>query len=308
MHIKHNKYFKVLLFPFIYFAELYGDKHPKSYMKIRYLARFRKCINLKEPKNLNEKIQWILYNTDTTLWTSLADKYKVREYVKERGYENTLVELYGKWDKPDEIDFTKLPESFVLKTNNSCGTVLIINDKAKIEEATIKKQLTKWLNQKRNMGAEIHYKNIKPCIIAEKLLPKEKGQKTMIDYKIWCFNGKPYTILTTSNRFKSGVHIGNYDLDWNYHPENLITSSTHPLEHKPLIKPKKFKEMLGIAESLSQPFPQVRVDLYNINGQIYFGEMTFTALGGLMNYFTEDFLLEMGNHVDVHYKTKMKNK
>ena len=302
MHIKHNKFTKVILYPIIFLAELYGFYFPKSYMKIRYFARFKKNINLNSPKNLNEKIQWLLFNSETSQWSQLSDKFAVRQYVETQGLRNILVEFYGKWDKAENINFDSLPVSFVLKTNNGCGTVILVDDKSKINEEKIKNQLGKWLKQNRNMGAEIHYKKINPCIIAEKLLPKDENQLTLIDYKIWCFNGKPFIILTTSNRFKSGVHLGVYDLDWNYLPEYIITSSTHPLEPKPLDKPKNLEKMLEIAEVLAKPFPQVRVDLYNINGRIYFGELTFTALGGMMNYFTEEFLLEMGNRVDLNYK------
>ncbi len=297
MHIKHNKYTKVILFPFIYFAELYGYYFPKSYMKIRYFARFGKIINLRNPQNLNEKIQWLLFNTNTSKWSRLADKYAVRDYVSECGLEDNLLQLYGKWNNANDIDFELLPKSFVLKTNHGCGTIIIVNDKSKIDEKSIRKKMNKWLNSKRDMGSEIHYKNIEPCIIAEELLPIEDGVSSITDYKIWCFNGKPHNFLITSNRFKGGVHLGCYDLQWNYQPNNLIITKSHPQENKPFKKPDNLDEILKVAEKLAGNFPQVRVDLYNIKGEIYFGEMTFTSKGGLMNYYTPEFLLEMGNQI-----------
>lgn len=297
MHNKQDKTAKLIFYPIIVIAKLYGYYFPKSYMKIRYFARFGKFINLRNPRNLNEKIQWLLFSTNTTEWSRLADKYAVREYVIRCGLEDNLLELYGKWNNANEIDFELLPKSFVFKTNHGCGTIIIVNDKSKIDEKSIRLKLNKWLKSKIDMGSEIHYKKIAPCIIAEELLPLEDGMSSITDYKIWCFNGKPHNFLITSNRFKGGVHLGCYDLEWNYKPNNLIISKSYPLEKKPFEKPNNLEEILKVAEKLARDFPQVRVDLYNIKGKIYFGEMTFTALGGMMNYYTPEFLLEMGKQV-----------
>ena len=123
----------------------------------------------------------------------------------------------------------------------------------------------------------------------------------MIDYKIWCFNGKVYYIMTCSNRKSDSVCLGLYDKEWNYHPDYLVFSSEYTQELEPLPKPKNLEIMFDVAEKLSKSFPCVRVDLYNINGKIYFGEMTFTSLGGLMNYYTDEFQKKAGDIIDLNY-------
>lgn len=297
VHIKHSKISKVLLYPIIQIADSFGKHFPKSYMKVRYLIRFRKRINLKKPQNLNEKIQWLLFNTDTSEWSRLSDKYAVRGYVKECGLEDTLVELYGKWDKTEHLNFDQLPRSFILKSNNGSGAIIVVKDKSMLNLDTIKRELNKWLNVS-NFGYEKHYRSIKTSIIAEELLPIEKGSKSIVDYKIWCFNGKVHYFWVCTNRDSKGTDVMTYDLDWNPHPEYSIFDSRYR-RGSIMEKPKNLKYMIEVAEKLSKPFPVVRVDLYNIKGRIYFGEMTFTSLGGMMNFYTKEFLLKMGNQIEL---------
>lgn len=300
-----NKLLNTIKHPVVKFVEYIGLNHPGTLIKIRYLARFKRLPNLKNPRDLNEKILYLKLFTDTSRWSELADKYKVRNYVESLGLGDTLVKLYGVWYKADDFKLDEMPNSFILKANNGdgSGTNLIINDKSNWKENDLKIIIDGWLKRKNisATSAEPHYDNIEPCIIAEELLPKIKGQTSLLDYKVWCFNGKPYTILTTSNRLKTATHLGCYDLNWNYHPENLIVSKSFPLESKPLNKPDNLDEILRVAEKLAGDFPQVRVDLYSINNKIYFGEMTFTSLGGMMNYYTPEYLLEMGSKIDLNY-------
>ena len=255
-------------------------------------------INWEHPCDLNEKINWLKFNSDTSKWSELADKYSVRKYIEEKGFGHYLVPLFGVWNNADQIDFSQLPNSFVLKTNNGAGTVMVVEDKSVINEKEIRKILNKWLkNQFGLKQAEPHYLRIKPLIIAEELLAENVPySSSLVDYKMWCFDGWFFGTFVCYNRHKFAKKVEWYDRDWNYHPEWLsekyrkFLSSDNPS----VPKPKLYNEMIRMAETLSKGFPEVRVDLYNIDGQIYFGEMTFTASGGHMNSSSDEILLEMG--------------
>lgn len=253
-------------------------------------------INWESPVDLNEKINWLKFNSDTTKWSELADKYAVRKFIEEKGYKQYLVPLLGVWENANEIDFSKLPDSFVLKTNNGAGTVMVVEDKTLIDQRTVRAQLNKWLKNKFGLKrAEPHYLRIKPLIIAESLLRDESGiSSSLVDYKIWCFDGKAFGTKVFYNRHRFEADIEWYDRDWNYRPEKLVFTKDKRDGGGKINKPKNYEQMISFAEDLSKGFPQVRVDLYNIDGQIYFGEMTFTASGGYHNTYSKEALLEMG--------------
>lgn len=284
---------------------------PVTICKMRFRRYFGRKMNLKNPQDINEKISWLELFSDTSLWTKCTDKYAVREYVKECGLENILVELYGKWDKAEDIDWNKLPQQFILKTNNGSGTVLVVNDKDKlnIEDTAIK--FNKMLHQFDNLATtEFHYQGIKPCIIAEELLiadeEERKWSTSIIDYKIWCFNGIVDSIWTCSNRDSHSTEVALFDRDWNYRPEASVFNE-HYREQKHITpKPECLQQLIETAEKLSKPFPCVRVDLYIVKGKIYFGELTFTSLGGTMDFYTTEELLRMGQKIDISNVKKIK--
>lgn len=294
--------------PIIWLCKYLGKHYPKLLIQIRYYVVFRKWPNLKNPRDLNEKILWAKLYSDTSKWTELADKYKVRQYVENLGLNSILVKLYGIWTKPEDVDFDNLPNSFILKANNGDGkgTYNIVRDKSMLTEMDKKKirdLVSFWLNTKDVgvLSAEPQYKDIPPCVVVEELLPVENDSTMQTDYKIWCFNGKAYYVLVCNNRSigSNSAHLLTYDLDWNPHVEFSVYTSDY-LEGKPIPKPKNFERMIEIAEILSVGFPELRVDLYNINGNIYFGELTFTSHGGMMNYYTPEFLLELGNKFSIN--------
>ncbi len=305
MHPTTNKSTRILFAPLIAICNWLGEKHPVTLVKLRYFARFKKLPNLKEPKDLNEKILYLKLFTDTTEWTRLADKYLVRDFVKQRGCGQYLVDLYGVWYEAKDIDFDSLPDSFILKANNGCGkgSNLIVSDKMIINTRAVKKTVDGWLHEKHvgALAAEPQYKNMKPCVIAEALLPTDEGQRSLVDYKVWCFNGKAHYIWTCSNRDDHGAEVMTYDRDWNPMPEVCVFDDRNR-RGSLMVEPPRMEEMLMVAETLAKGFPCVRLDLYYTRGQIYFGEITFTSLGGMMNFYTSDFLLKCGTMVDLNYK------
>lgn len=299
---------RILFAPVIAFCHFLGKYYPELLLKMRYFLTFKKKLNLQDPQDLNEKIIWAKLFSDTTQWTTLADKYKVRVYVEEKGLGDCLVKLYGAWDNVKDFDFDSLPENFILKANNGDGkgTNMPVKGKSNlsaVRKEAIEKTINDWLHRK-NIGqlhAEPQYKGIHPMVIAEELLPISEGESSLIDYKLWCFNGKAHYIMTCSNRSSNGanIHFMLYDREWNPCPQYAIFSSRYS-QGQVLPKPKNLKRMIEVAETLAQGFPEVRVDLYNIDpadekGKIYFGELTFTSLGGFMNYFTPDFLKKAGS-------------
>jgi len=294
-------------------CEFLGKYAPATLLKIRYRYVFKKSLNLDNPQDLNEKILWAKLYADTTEWTRLADKYEVRKYVEEVGLGKTLVKLYAVWYKVEDVNFDALPETFIIKANNGDGkgTNMIIHKSAltskKYQECI--KIIDEWLHRK-NIGAlhaEPHYKGMRPCVIAEEVLPCEPGKTSLTDYKIWCFNGKAYYVWICNDRSSSGncAHVMTYDLDWNAHPEFSVFNSDY-LRGEIMPKPQNFENMIGIAEKLSKGFPEVRVDLYNVQGKIYFGELTFTSQGGFMDFYTPEFNLELGKKVDLTLFNKRK--
>lgn len=305
-HPTLSKSGRFFFWPIIKLCEFMGNHCPETLLKIRYRYVFKKPLNLKNPQDLNEKILWAKLYSDTTKWTELADKRKVRDYVEKIGFEDTLVKLYATWYRKEDVNFDELPETFIIKANNGDGkgTNKIIR---KSELTTEKRSeyiamIGEWLSRK-NIGAlhaEPHYKNMKPCVIAEEVLPLEPGATSLTDYKMWCFNGKCYYTFVCNDRSVGGnsAHVMTYDMDWNAHPEFSVFNSDY-LRGEIVPKPKNFERMVEIAERLSNGFPELRVDLYNIDGKIYFGELTFTSQGGFMDYFTSEFNKELGSKFDI---------
>ena len=272
---------------------------PTFVAKRIYKKRMGKDLDLTHPQDLNEKINWLKFYGDTSMWPDLADKYKVRDFVKKRGCDSILVSLYAMWENADEINFDSLPKSFVLKTNHGNGEVLIVKDKTKIDLNDTKALFKHYLSEDfGKYQGEPHYRKIQRCIVAEELLDVDDLDYTtsLVDYKIWCFDGKPYYIWACYSRTKEKVYVEVHDLNWNYLPEKSVFTD-HYRDGKGIVpKPEKLDEMLMIASKLSEGFPEVRVDLYENKGKIYFGEMTFTSNGGYMDFYTQEFLDELGSY------------
>lgn len=293
-----NYYKKLIFFKF-------WLRTPKRIISWLYAYVLKREMPWDNPQDLNEKIQWLKIYGDTSMWAKLADKYAVREYIKLKGLEHILVPLYAKWDKAEDIDLSALPKSFVLKTNHGSGEIMVVKDKNLLDINEVKAKFKVWLQERYGyLQGEPHYLSIKPIVIAEELLIEKHNtfSTSLVDYKVWCFNGKPYCVWACHSRSSECAYVGTYDLDWNYHPEWSVFTE-HYRDGKGVVpKPASLDEMLVAAAKLSQGFPQVRVDFYDVDGKLYFGEMTFTSNGGWMQFFTRDFLLLMGNQVILNAK------
>lgn len=284
----------------IQIVELLANWHiltPIRVAKLRYMYIMHKWPHFEHPKDLNEKINYLKFYGDTSKWPMLTDKYAVRKYIESIGLGDTLVKLYGKWDSVEDIDWDSLPDKFVMKCNNGSGDVLICKDKAKLDIEATKRYFDKMLHREFGVvSAEPHYASIKPCIIAEELLDASTqpcGSSSLVDYKIWCFNGKPHSVYCCYNRKQYHANVGVYDLNWHYHPEASVFTK-HYIMGQQLPKPTCLDRMIEVAKKLSWGFPVLRVDLYEVNGHVYFGELTFTSQSGCMDYFSKKFLNETG--------------
>ncbi len=224
------------------------------------------------PVSYTEKIQFAKIYDSTPLKGELSDKYTVRKWVADRIGDKYLIPLLGVWNSYNDIDFNNLPNQFVLKTSQSSGTNVIVRDKNAINHNDLRKKLNFWVKQNwafAGKGFEMHYQYIKPRIIAEKYIADSNGE--LNDYKFLCFNGKPYYVWVDVGR--NTDHRRNiYDLNWNLQNWKQYYSNAD----KPIPRPEKLDEMIQLAEKLCRGFDHVRVDLYYVDGVIYFGEMTFT--------------------------------
>lgn len=273
------------------FFEILTKISPKLGAVVLYIYRTKEIPNLKNPKNFNEKMTKLKlsYANNKTV-SKCSDKYEAREYVKSKGLENILNELYFVCDKVEDIDFNKLPNQFALKCTHGCAYNVICGDKKNLNIEETKRKLNSYLNEKYGLATqELHYLNIKPRIICEKYLCDESG-KMPIDYKIYCFNGEAKCILVCSERDKK-LKLSYYDLKWNrknYEKKNW--SST-----KEFNKPKELEKMIAYAEKLADAFEFVRVDFYNKDGKIIFGELTFTPACCCAPYYSKEGNIELGS-------------
>lgn len=254
----------------------------KLYISLRYFLTYRKMPDILHGKSFDEKIlKYILYYRNKVM-PDLADKYKVREYMISKGYGHMLNELYGVYDSFDDIDFSILPEQFVLKTNHGCGFNLIIKSKSEMDMKKTKKQINQWMKMNFYYYArEWVYKNIDRKIICEKYLENE-DYKELIDYKITCSQGIVKKIYVMYNRHsEEGMKLEPYDRDWNL---LTITTPVHKkyIGNKGIPKPNCFNEMIAMAEDISSDFPFLRVDLYVVQDKLILGELTFFPGAGLV--------------------------
>ncbi len=265
------------------------------YVKINYEYYSGRKLDYNNPVTFNDKIQWLKVFYHKEILHQLVDKYAVRSFVEERVGFQYLNELYAVYNKPAEVDFDKLPNQFVLKGVHGFHLNLIVKDKATLNLKKTRYLLNKWMykDHYRN-GKEWAYKNVKPRIIAEKYL-EEFGKKVVNDYKFFCFNGKPKFIQIDMERGIEDLRCY-YDLNWKKLP---FTTEKNMFFEDELEKPQHLEEMIEVAQKLSDGFPFVRVDLYNINGKVLFGEMTFYPTDGRKKYIPEEYNSIIGDYLEL---------
>lgn len=278
------------------FFEILTKISPKFSSCVLYFMRTKEIPNLKNPKNFNEKTTALkLSYANNELISKCADKYEVREYVKEKGLEKILNELYFVYDNVDDIDFNKLPNKFALKCTHGCAYNVICEDKKLLDIEKTKRKLRKYMQERYGLATgELHYLNIKPRIICEKYLCDKDG-KMPIDYKLYCIDGKVVGILVCTER-EEGTHIMKqnfYDTNW----EELIYIKDKYRSKEKIEKPQNLDLMIKYAEILSKDFKFVRVDFYNENGKIIFGELTFTPACCCNPKYSKQGNLELGQKI-----------
>ncbi len=246
-------------------------------------------LNLKTPKTFNDKLNWLKLYDCTPIKTKLVDKYAVRDYIKDKIGEEYLIPLLGVWDKFDDIDFEKLPNQFVLKANHGSATNVIVKDKNNFNKQEAKVKFDKWLTENYGFknGFELQYRDVPPKIIAEKYMADLEGD--IYDYRFFCFNGEPKYLWLDVKSGTPNHERAIYDLKWNLQD---YTVGWKPISKK-VEEPENWTKMFEIAKTLSAGFAFVRVDLYNLNGKIYFGELTFTPQSGMCKFSKQE--------ADVHY-------
>lgn len=282
----------------------------KTMLKIQYRIKTGRKLNLRNPTRYTEKLQWYKLYYRNPLMKKCADKADVREYVKSKGLEYILNESYGVYESVDEIDWAKLPKQFVLKDTLGGGgrSMIFVYDKDSVDKREVENIMQSWIytpTNRKNLGREWIYENTKHRIIAEKLLIAD-SEGDLPDYKFFCFNGHvfcEYMMKNYTMHHELGV-LGFLDRDFNLLEAHR--SDFAPMTEQPR-KPEKFNEMLKIAEVLSKGFPHVRIDLYNINGQIIFGEMTFFNASGYTLFEPDSFDYSMGEQFKLPEKNASNN-
>ena len=266
------------------------------YVKRKFLNRMGFPLDLKDPKTFNEKLQWLKLYDRKPIYTKMVDKYEAKKYVASIIGEKYIIPTLGIYNDFDEISFEKLPNQFVLKCTHDSGGVVICKDKDLFDVETAKEKINKSL--KRNFyweGREWPYKNVKPRIIAEQLMVDESGFE-LKDYKFFCFNGEPKFFKIDYNR-QVEHHANYYNLQGEIIPvDELVCPRDSRIDLK---LPNNMHKMIEIAAILSKGIPFVRVDLYNINGSIYWGEMTFYPATGMGKFAPQEWDYTFGSYLEL---------
>lgn len=277
-------------------ADFVSDKH---FVEIEYYCSIGKRLQLNNPQTFNEKLNWLkLYNKNPE-YTKLVDKFAVKEYVSKLVGEQYVIPTIGIWDKFEEIDFSKLPNKFVLKTTHGGGNlgVVICKDKKTFDIVKAKNILNKSLaSDSYKLTKEWPYKNVRRRIIAEEFISDGSDNFDLMDYKFFCFNGIVKGLFVASERQRREEPY------FDFYDENFVhidVRQGHPNSPQAIDKPSNFELMKELASKLSKGFPHIRVDLYNINGKVYFGELTFFHFGGVVPFHPDSIDKEWGQLISL---------
>lgn len=277
----------------------------RLYTRIRFRLIMGYSLNLETPKTFNEKLNWLKIYNRNPLYPRLVDKSTVKDYVAKIIGEKYIIPTYGVWDNFDSIDFNTLPNQFVLKSTNGGGGsgVVVCKNKDSFNREKAKKQLEQSMKNDGRATGEWVYKYVKPRVIAEKYMENIDGSE-LRDYKLFCFDGRPELLFLASDRYSKTepLHFDWYDMELKHLPFETIG---YPPKNVVIDYFPQWEEMKEVAKKLSQGFPHVRVDLYLINGQVYFGELTFFHDAGLVPIKPMEWEYKLGDMIDL---SKVNNK
>lgn len=294
------KNFDIIISKILNFIKLDDE----NFIKIIYHFKMKKKLDLNNPKSFNEKLQWLKLYDRKDIYTTMVDKYAVKKYVADIIGEEYIIPTLGIYNSFDEIDFDELPNQFVIKCTHDSGGLVIVKDKSKLDVELAKKKINKSLKSNYYyQGREWPYKNVKPRIIAERYMI-DKKENELKDYKFFCFNGKVKFFKVDFDRF-TNHHANYYDVELNLLPfgeKNYL-----PDREKKIIIPDNINEMIDLAEKLSKNITFVRVDFYNVNGKIYFGEMTFYPASGFGKFEPDEWDEKIGDMLELPIKSEEKN-
>ncbi len=267
----------------------------EPYLKILYRIRTGKKLNLTPPKTFNEKLQWLKIHNHDDRYSIMVDKYLVREYIANKIGTDYLIPLLGVYENANHINTDELPDEFVIKCTHDSGSVILCNTKRDLTD-DVRKKLNKALKRKYYYAnREYPYKNVKPRIIIEKMMHNHK-ENGLIDYKIHCFNGRVRLILACADReAMDGIKKVFYDESWN----KLDLKRPNTSNDCQLERPRNLNKMIELAELLSHDLPFVRVDFYEINKKLYFGELTFFPGSGMERFEPDEYDAILGSYIDL---------
>jgi hypothetical protein len=266
----------------------------EKYLKLQFKVLTGKKLNISNPQNFNEKLQWLKLHDKKEIYTTMVDKYEAKEYVSKIIGEEYVIPTLGLYNSFDEIDFDKLPNQFVIKCTHDSGGIVIVKDKKTFDKNKARKKIEKCLS--RNffyLAREWPYKNVKPRIIIEKYI-EDKKEFDLKDYKFFTFSGKVFCIQVDYDRF-TNHHRNFYTTDWEYMPF-AVCYPTNP--EKVIDKPKNLELMLHLSEKLADSIGNpkfARIDMYEVNGKIFFGEVTFYHGGGTEKFSPEEYNYKLGD-------------
>ena len=269
----------------------------KTYLKLAYRLKFNKKLNLKAPQTFNEKLQWLKLYDRKPKYTKMVDKYEAKKYVSDIIGEEYVIPTLGVWDSFDKIDFDTLPEQFVLKCTHDSGGLVICKDKATLDLEKARRKIEKSLNTSYYwQGREWQYKNVKPRIIAEQYM-EDKETAELRDYKFFCFNGEVKALFIATDRSSESeeTKFDFFDAEYNHLP----FTNGHPNANELPKKPRSFELMKKLAAELSVSIPHLRVDFYEVDGKVYFGELTFSHWSGMKPFEPDKWDYTFGDWIDL---------
>lgn len=266
----------------------------KLYLKLLFPLKVGYKLNLENPQTYNEKLQWIKLYYRKPIMSVMADKYAAKQYIENIIGDEYVVKNYGVWEHFNDIDFSTLPESFVLKTTHDQGGVVVVKDKNELDIKKAKAKLERHLKKGTyHLMKEWPYKNIQPRIIAEELLiDTEKGD--LWDYKFYCFNGEPKLMYISHGRQADTTYLDFYDMDFE---KQDISRPGFSASEKNINKPEQWELMKELSLKLSAGWPHLRVDFYCIDRKLYLGELTFFQGGGMMPFYPESWDYKLGEYI-----------